>query len=284
VLALSSRKGTDITVRYPELARLPEVLTHHDAVLDGEVVAMDEQGRPSFGALQSRMHVTNAAQVRRLAEMTPVTYLVFDVLYLDGRSLLDLPYVDRREILESLELAGPSWQTPPHFPGGGKNSVGTAVFAASREQGLEGVIAKRLDSRYLPGTRSDCWLKVKNLRTQEVVIGGWKPGEGRRKGAIGSLLLGVPGEDGLDYVGHVGTGFTDKMLRELEADLEPLRRDDSPFATTVPREHARDAQWVEPQIVGEVVFGEWTRDGRLRHPAWRGLRPDKSVAEVTRES
>jgi bifunctional non-homologous end joining protein LigD len=279
-----SRNDRDVTGSYPELRALAASMSARQVVLDGEVVAMDEQGRPSFGALQSRMHVTNAAQVRRLAEMTPVTYLVFDVLYLDGRSLLDLPYVDRREILESLELAGPSWQTPPHFPGGGKNSVGTAVFAASREQGLEGVIAKRLDSRYLPGTRSDCWLKVKNLRTQEVVIGGWKPGEGRRKGAIGSLLLGVPGEDGLDYVGHVGTGFTDKMLRELEADLEPLRRDDSPFATTVPREHARDAQWVEPQIVGEVVFGEWTRDGRLRHPAWRGLRPDKSVAEVTRES
>jgi bifunctional non-homologous end joining protein LigD len=279
-----SRNDRDVTGSYPELRALAASMSARQVVLDGEVVAMDEQGRPSFGALQSRMHVTNAAQVRRLAEMTPVTYLVFDVLHLDGRSLLDLPYVDRRQILESLELAGPSWQTPPHFPGGGKDSVGRAVFAASREQGLEGVIAKRLDSKYFAGKRSDCWLKVKNLRTQEVVIGGWKPGEGRRKGAIGSLLLGVPGDDGLDYVGHVGTGFTDKMLRALEADLEPLRRDDSPFATTVPREHARDAQWVEPQIVGEVVFGEWTRDGRLRHPAWRGLRPDKDVAEVTRES
>ncbi|HET6817452.1 MAG TPA: non-homologous end-joining DNA ligase [Mycobacteriales bacterium] len=280
-----SRNDRDVTSSYPELRALAASLSARQVVLDGEIVAMDEQGRPSFGALQSRMHVTNAAQVRRLVDTTPVTYLVFDVLYLDGRSLLDVPYVERREILESLQLSGPSWQTPPHFRGGGaRDHVGKAVFAASREQGLEGIIAKRLDARYFAGKRSDCWLKVKNLRTQEVVIGGWKPGEGRRKGAIGSLLLGVPGADGLDYVGHVGTGFTDKMLRELEADLAPLRRDDSPFATTVPREHSRDAQWVEPAIVGEVAFSEWTRDGRLRHPAWRGLRPDKAVAEVTRES
>ena len=279
-----SRNDRDVTGSYPELRALAASMSARQMVLDGEIVAMDEQGRPSFGALQSRMHVTNAAQVRRLVDTTPVTYLVFDLLYLDGRSLLDLPYVDRRKLLESLELAGPSWQTPPSFRGGGKDPVGKAVFAASREQGLEGIIAKRLDSKYLAGKRSDCWLKLKNLRTQEIVIGGWKPGEGRRKGAIGSLLLGVPGDEGLDYVGHVGTGFTDKMLRELEADLTPLRRDDSPFATTVPRAHARDAQWVEPQIVGEVVFSEWTRDGRLRHPAWRGLRPDKAVSEVVRES
>ena len=179
---------------------------------------------------------------------TPATFFAFDVLHLDGRSLLELPYVERRGILESLALSGPSWQTPPWFAGGG-----AAVLAASKTQGLEGVIAKRLDSRYYPGKRSDCWLKIKNLRTQEVVIGGWKPGEGRRKGAIGSLLLGVPGPGGLDYVGHVGTGFTEKMLRDLEADLAPLQRETSPFASTVPREHARDAHWVEPKIVGEVA-------------------------------
>jgi bifunctional non-homologous end joining protein LigD len=225
------------------------------------------------------MHVTNAASVRRLVTQVPATYLVFDVLHLDGRSLVDEPYVERRRILESLQLSGPSWQTPPHFEGDGES-----VLAASKAQGLEGVLAKRLDSRYYPGKRSDCWLKIKNLRTQEVVIGGWKPGEGRRAGAIGSLLLGVPGRDGLDYVGHVGTGFTEKMLRDLESDLTPLARDDSPFATAVPREHARGAHWVEPVVVGEVAFGEWTREGRLRHPAWRGLRPDKTAHEVTRES
>jgi bifunctional non-homologous end joining protein LigD len=284
-----SRNDRDVTGSYPELRALAASMSARQVVLDGEIVAMDDKGRPSFGALQARMHVTNAAQVRRLVETTPITYLVFDVLHLDGHSLLDLPYVERREMLESLQLSGPSWQTPPHFPGStsggaGDHHVGRAVFAASREQGLEGVIAKRLDSKYLPGKRNDCWLKVKNLRTQEVVIGGWKPGAGRRAGAIGSLLLGVPGDDGLVYVGHVGTGFTDKMLRDIEADLKPLARDTSPFALAVPREHARDAKWVEPQVVGEVVFSEWTREGRLRHPAWRGLRPDKAAGEVIRES
>ena len=274
-----SRNDRDVTVSYPELRLLAESLGARQVVLDGEIVALDGAGRPSFEALQSRMHVTNSAQVRRLMTQTPITYLVFDVLHLDGRSLLDETYVERRRILEALGLSGPSWQTPPHFEGDG-----SAVLAASREQGLEGVIAKRLDSRYYPGKRSDCWLKVKNLRTQEVVIGGWKPGAGRRAGAIGSLLLGVPGPDGLEFVGHVGTGFTDRALRELEAQLAPLVRDDSPFDTTVPREHARTAKWVEPSIVGEVVFGEWTREGRLRHPAWRGLRPDKAPSDVVRET
>jgi bifunctional non-homologous end joining protein LigD len=274
-----SRNDRDVTGSYPELRAMAEALGSREVVLDGEIVAFDEQGRPSFGTLQTRMHVTGAASVRRLAASTPVTFLAFDVLHLDGRSLLDVPYTERRALLERLNLSGPSWQTPPWFPGGGD-----AVLAASKEQGLEGVIAKRLDSRYYAGKRSDCWLKVKNLRTQEVVIGGWKPGEGRRKGAIGSLLLGVPGDDGLDYVGHVGTGFSDKMLRDLEQDLAPLAREEPPFATTVPRPHAKDAHWVDPQLVGEVVFGEWTREGRLRHPVWRGLRPDKNPTEVTRES
>jgi bifunctional non-homologous end joining protein LigD len=274
-----SRSDRDVTASYPELRAMAESLGSRRVVLDGEIVAMDDSGRPSFGALQSRMHVTNAAQVRRLATQTPATFLVFDVLYLDGRMLLETPYVDRRRVLESLDLAGPSWQTTPMFEGGGE-----AVLATSREQGLEGIIAKRLDSRYVPGRRSESWLKVKNVRMQEVVIGGWKPGEGRRKGAIGSLLLGVNADAGLEFVGHVGTGFTDAMLRDLEADLAPLERADSPFATTVPRVQARDAHWVEPRLVGEVVFTEWTRETRLRHPSWRGLRPDKSPDEVVRES
>ena len=273
-----SRNDRDVTSAYPELRALAESLGSRRVVLDGEIVALDDNGRPSFEALQARMHVTNPAQVRRLTEQVPATYLVFDVLYLDGRSLLEDTYVERRRVLESLQLAGPSWQTPPHFDGGGRD-----VWAASKQQGLEGVIAKRLDSRYYPGKRADVWLKVKNLLTQEVVIGGWKPGEGRRKGAFGSLLIGVPGADGLDYVGHVGTGFTDTMLRELEGLLTPLARDDSPFANAVPRLHAKDAHWVDPQLVGEVAFGEWTKAGILRHPRWRGLRSDKSPSDVVKE-
>jgi bifunctional non-homologous end joining protein LigD len=274
-----SRNDRDVTGSYPELRAMAESLGSRRVVLDGEIVAMDEHGRPSFEALQARMHVTNAAQVRRLTTQVPATFLAFDVIYLDGRSLIDEPYSERRRTLESLELAGPSWQTPPHFDGGGD-----AILAASQQQGLEGVLAKRLDSRYYPGKRSDCWLKIKNLRTQEVVIGGWKPGEGRRKGVIGSLLLGVPGDDGLHYVGHAGTGFTDAMLRELGTLLKPLERKDPPFANTIPRLHAKDAHWIEPHYVGEVAFGEWTKAGILRHPVWRGLRDDKSPADVVRES
>jgi len=274
-----SRNDRDITATYPELREMAESLGATQVVLDGELVALDAAGRPSFGALQSRMHVTGAAQVRRLVTQTPVTFFAFDVLHLDGRSLLDTPYVERRRILESLELAGPSWQTPPYFAGDG-----AAILAASQAQGLEGIVAKRLDSPYVPDRRSENWLKIKNIRTQEVVIGGWKPGEGRRQGLLGSLLIGVPGPDGLDYVGHVGTGFTDKMLRDLEADLRPLARDVAPFAVDVPRAQAKDARWVAPELVGEVAFSEWTKDGRLRHPAWRGLRPDKSPGEVRRES
>jgi bifunctional non-homologous end joining protein LigD len=249
------------------------------AVLDGEIVSFDAGGRPSFGRLQQRMHVTGATQVRRLVETVPVVYLIFDLLHLDGRSMLDLPYAQRRELLDELALAGPSWQTPPHFVGGGAD-----VVRASREQGLEGVVTKRLDAKYLPGRRSDLWRKVKNIRAQEAVVVGWKPGKGRRAGRIGSLLLGLPTDDGLAYAGHVGTGFTDAMLDDLGTRLRPLARKTSPLAGDVPRPDARDAHWVTPKLVGEVAFTEWTQDGRLRHPSWRGLRPDKSPSEVIRES
>jgi len=175
-------------------------------------------------------------------------------------------------------LSGPAWQTTPWFRGGGRQ-----VLAASVQQGLEGIVAKRLDSPYQPGRRSEAWIKVKNLRTQEVVIGGWKPGQGRRADTIGSLLLGVRTDDRLVYAGHVGTGFTDAALRDLADRLAPLRQRTSPFADELPRPDARDAVWVAPSLVGEVEFGEWTRDRRLRHPSWRGLRPDKEPAEVRRE-
>jgi bifunctional non-homologous end joining protein LigD len=158
------------------------------------------------------------------------------------------------------------------------------VMRAAVEQGLEGVVAKRLDSVYRPGRRTDTWLKVKNLRTQEVIIGGWKPGEGRRAGTIGSLLLGIPGDDGLTYAGKVGTGFTGAALKELQHQLAPLEVSAPPFVDRVPAADAKLAHWVSPEVVGEVRFAEWTRDGRLRHPAWRGLRPDKSPSDVVRES
>jgi bifunctional non-homologous end joining protein LigD len=278
-ITLTSRNAKDMTVSYPELRPLGKSVGTTQLLLDGEIVTFDAGGRPSFGKLQQRMHVANASAARRLAQSDPAVLLIFDLLHLDGRSLLDVPYRDRRELLMSLELAGPSWQTPPAFDG-----AGSAAFAASREQGLEGVVAKRLDSRYAPGRRSPDWVKVKNFRTQEVVIGGWTPGKGRRTDTIGALLLGLPGPDGLSYIGQVGTGFTEQTLADLYARLRRIARKSSPFTPDVPRADARDANWVTPRLVGEVVFSEWTGDGRLRHPSWRGLRPDKAPADVVRES
>lgn len=273
-----SRTDRDVTVSYPEVGELAAAVPGRRLVLDGEVVAFDGAGRPSFGLLQSRMHVARPADVRRARAAVPATYLAFDVLHLDGRDTTGLPYDERRELLESLDLVGPCWQVPPSFPGGGE-----AVLQAARTSGLEGVVAKRLDSRYEPGRRSECWTKVKVTRTQSVVVAGWKPGAGRRSGLPGSLLLGVHTDGALVFAGHVGTGFTDRALRDLAERLGALRRESSPYDGEVPREHARDAVWVEPVLTGEVEFAEWTRDGRLRHPSWRGLRPDVAPEDVERE-
>ena len=242
------------------------------------MVAFDEAGRPSFGELQARMNVR--APSRSLVERVPVSYLVFDLLHADGTSLLGRPYDERRAALEALELAGDRWGVPPAFDG-----LATEALAASKAQGLEGVLAKRHDSTYQPGRRSPQWIKIKHQRMQEVVIGGWSPGGGRREGGIGSLLLGVPDDDGrLIFAGHVGTGFTDRMLADLGSRLRAAERPTPPFDDEVPRMHAKDAHWVDPVLVGEVVFHEWTRDGRMRHPSWRGLRPDKAPEDVRRES
>jgi bifunctional non-homologous end joining protein LigD len=225
------------------------------------------------------MHVGDAQRARRLADAEPVTFMVFDLLRLEGRSTLTLPYTDRRSLLEGLELDAPRWKTPPHW-----TENGASVLQAARDQRLEGILAKQLHSAYYPGRRFNGWLKVKNLRTQEVVIGGWQPGEGRREGMIGALLLGLPDGDRLQYAGKVGTGFTERALTELAELLEPLVQNTEPFAEPLPRKDSAHARWVRPEVVGEVRFSEWTRDGRLRHPAWRGLRPDKSASDVVRES
>ncbi len=275
-LTLTSRKGTEITVRYPEMGRLPAALAGHDAVVDGEIVAMDDQGRPDFGALQNRMHRTGP-EVPRMAAAKPVTYLVFDLLRWDGEDLLALPYAERRARLDALGIAGHRWVATPWFAGGGPG-----VLAASEENGLEGVVAKRLDSPYRPGLRSPDWRKIKNFRTQAVVVGGWRPGQGRRTGTIGSLLVGVPDDEGrLVYVGHVGTGFSDQDLRDLQRMLTARR--DPPFEGDLPREVTRDAHWVEPDLVGEVAYAVWTADNRLRHPAWRGVRDDLEPDDVVVE-
>ena len=276
---LRSRRGRDDTAAYADVAEALTAVPARSAVLDGEVVVLDAEGRPSFGLLQARINLTRAADIARLSATHPARLMLFDVLELDGQSLLDLPYDERRAVLEELVQPGPGsrLQVPPVFDG----DLGAAMDT-SRTLGLEGVVAKRRSSRYQPGGRGDAWRKIKHARTQEVVVGGWRPGQGRRAGGIGSLLMGVPTADGLHYVGRVGSGLADRALDELQAALAPLARRDSPFSD-VPREDARDASWVEPLLVAEVSYGELTGPGRMRHPVWRGLRPDKTPADVTWE-
>ncbi|HEY7077512.1 MAG TPA: non-homologous end-joining DNA ligase [Solirubrobacteraceae bacterium] len=272
-IRLASRRGNDITPRYPELRELGRALGTGEAVLDGEVVAFDENGRPSFQRLQRRMHLTSESQVRRLAQSDPVVYVIFDLLFHDGHSLMELPYEERRERLRDLGLDGRTWQTPAHHVGDG-----AALLEASRAQGLEGIVAKRLDCPYIPGRRSPGWVKVKNFRRLEAVIGGWLPGEGNRGGRIGALLVGMYEDAELKYAGRVGTGFTEAELKRLGALLEPLARPTSPFEG---RQPPKESRFVEPELVCSVDYGEWTQARTLRHPSYKGLRDDVDPADVT---
>jgi bifunctional non-homologous end joining protein LigD len=272
-LRLTSRNDKNITFSYPELTGLARML-RRPTILDGEIVALRE-GRPSFATLQLRMHVQHPGE--RLVRSVPVQYYLFDLLHLGGESLLPLPYTERRDRLDALGLDEEPVRVPPWWRGDGE-----AVFAVGGAQGLEGVVGKPLRSRYHPGRRGP-WIKVKNVRHQEVVIAGWIPGAGRRADLIGSLALGVYDRNRLRYAGNVGTGFTEADLRDMAVRLAPLSRGEDPFDPPAPREVARRAHWVRPELVGEVAFGEWTPDGVLRHPSWRGLRQDKEPREVHRE-
>jgi len=276
---LLSRKGRDDTKAYFDVAAELTTINVATAILDGEVVVTDATGRPSFGLLQPRINLTRQADIERAAKTYPAQLMLFDVLELNGRSLIKKSYEERREILESLvpAQAGSRIQVPPIFDGD---------LQAARETAdqlrLEGVVAKRRNSIYQPGRRTHTWLKIKLHRMQEVVIGGWREGQGRRGGGVGSLLMGLPTQAGLHYVGRVGSGFNDRQLDDIQERLEKLSRKTSPFID-VPREDARDAHWVTPSLVGEVTYGELTEPGRLRHPVWRGLRLDKSADEVVWE-
>lgn len=272
-----TRNDRDVKAGYPELAVMAKSIGARPMILDGEIVALKD-GRPDFSSLQQRMHVTAPPQVRTLAAQIPVSYLAFDLLYLEGDLLTEMPYEQRRALLESLQLNGSNWATPPAFVG-----TGSAALESSAKLGLEGVVAKRRDSRYEPGKRSRDWIKVKNVKTQEVIVVGWSPGKGHRTGAIGALLMAMPADGGLSYAGKVGTGFTAASLALLQKQLKPLVRKDPPSITGVPGPIARDATWVEPNLVGEVEFTEFTPDGKIRHPSWKGLRPDKSPSDVVRE-
>ncbi|MFF2273588.1 ATP-dependent DNA ligase [Agromyces sp. NPDC058136] len=281
-VTLRSRNGIDVTERYPELHRLPE-LVDGDAVLDGEIVALDEAGRPSFGVLQQRMSLTKPREIAAVAASVPVRLLLFDVLEAGGEALVDEPYRVRRARLAA--LVRPRRGVPVEVPAAASGDP-EAALEESRLLGLEGLVAKRAASPYRSGMRSDDWLKLKLTRTQEVVIGGYRRGVGSRTGRIRSLLVGVPGEAGieagLEYAGRVGSGFGERELERLRERLDAMVQPDPPFVG-VPEADASDAVWVRPELVGEIEFGEWTATGAARHPRWRGLRPDKSPDELRRE-
>ncbi len=262
-VTLFSRTGKDMTHTYPEVADALAAQDLTDTVLDGEVVALSPDGTPSFSRLQQGTR--------------PINYLIFDVLSHDGEPLKNATYLERRQVLTDLDLDdGTALRVPLAFDG----SLDDAV-ESSRNLKLEGVVAKRRDSRYRGGTRSSSWLKIKHLQMQEAVIVGWRPGKGNRSGGVGSLLLAIPDGDDWRYIGRVGTGFTDRVVVDLTTRLKAIERKTPPL--DVPRDVAREARWVSPKLVGEVTYGEWTPDGHLRHPVWRGLRPDKKPSDVVEE-
>jgi bifunctional non-homologous end joining protein LigD len=286
---MCSRRGEEITHRYPELEAIAEQVAERTAILDGEVVALDDQGRPRFQLLQARMGLTSEAMVRQRVKLQPVDFVVFDVLHLDGHSTRELSYVERRELLESLELNGPRWRTPRR-----RSEGGAELLEAARRQGLEGIVAKRCDSPYRPGKRTGEWIKARVWRRQEFVIGGWTPGEGRRANKVGSLLVGywdkraseASKEDPqrLIFAGGVGSGLTESHLDFLTRELKRREFDRSPFEVGAPKgPKARFARFCRPELVCEVSWTEWTNEGTLRQPAFKGMRDDKDPRDVVRE-
>jgi bifunctional non-homologous end joining protein LigD len=268
VAKLLSRNDNDLTPRFAQVAKeTAKAVKSPDAVLDGEVCALDEQGRSSFSEMQK-----GSARL---------VYYVFDLLELDGEPLVDLPLLERRKRLERLlDKRNKTVRLSETF------DDGAALFEAAKQQHLEGIMAKRADSRYFEGKRTRDWLKVKTHGRQEFVVAGYTHGGGRRASTFGSLILASYEDDGeLTYRGNVGTGFTDEEIRRLLAKLKPLRRETSPFRTLpkMPRVRKDEVVWVQPQLVAEVEFAEFTHDGRLRAPSYQGLRDDKQAEEVHRE-
>ncbi|MCF2130198.1 ATP-dependent DNA ligase [Strepomyces sp. STD 3.1] len=271
-LLLRARSGHDITAAYPELAPLATALGATPAVLDGEVLALDEQGRADFQLLQSRMGLAHApARAAHRAARVPVHLVLFDALHLAGESLLRLPYTGRRERLTDLGLAGPAWSTPAALVGHGAQAL-----RATREHGLEGLVCKRLDSVYEPGVRSRAWIKIRNMRSEDVVVGGWLPGKGHLTGLPGALLVGQRAGGRLRYVGGVGTGWSAAERADLAALLGAAATDVCPFD---PVPAVPGARWVVPRLVGEVRYSTRTREGILRQPSWLRLRPDLAPEE-----
>ncbi|MEP6598801.1 MAG: non-homologous end-joining DNA ligase [Actinomycetota bacterium] len=268
-LRIQSRRGNDVSVAYPELAVLAGDVD--DAVVDGEIVAFAD-GRPSFGLLQTRMHVRVKADAARLAAEAPVTFIAFDVLRLYGVGLIDRPLTERRATLERLAAERQGWTVSPNF------DDGTATAEAARAHGLEGVIAKRLASPYRPGVRSADWIKVKFTQRAEFVVVGWEA-DAARPDVLSSLLLGYVVDDRFRFAGKVGSGLSQRIAGSLLRSLTVRR--DSPLADAPAPSPGRILTWTQPRVVVEVSYSEWARDGRLRHAVFVGIRTDKEASEVT---
>lgn len=272
-LTLTSRSGRDVTLSFPELAPLAQL--YDDMLLDGEVVAFVD-GRPSFSGLAERMHISEPRRAARAAAARPVTFLVFDLVRLLGRDLVGQPWSARRELLEQLELDSPRWQVPP------VHDDGEGLLAATAEQGLEGIVSKRRSSRYSPGRRSSDWLKRPHRGSESVVVGGWRPEVGGQ--LLGAVLVGLPGPEGWEFVGRVGSGLAGRAGASLLTRLRPLEREGSPFASAVPREDARETTWVEPEVVIDVASLGRAGGGRLRQPSYLRVRPDLTAADLLETS
>jgi bifunctional non-homologous end joining protein LigD len=275
-LHLRSRNNLDITQRYPELHALGHAMGSRPAVLDGEIIAMDDLDRPSFARLQRRMHVNDPRLIQRLMKEVPVFYVLFDVLYLDGKNTMKLPYIERRSLLEDLTVAGPYWQRTPAHRG-----QGTLMLEAAQQNHLEGIIAKKIDSPYEPGRRSDAWLKIKIIQRQEFVIGAWIPEQGHRKNHVGALLMGYYDCNGnLRYAGKVGTGFNANMHAQLTTLFDKHQRPTTAFNDPLPKSNTI---YLDPVLIAEIEYRRWPDGGLVQQGAFKGLRTDKRAREIMRE-
>jgi bifunctional non-homologous end joining protein LigD len=274
-LSMESRNRLDITPRYPELHAIAKELSGRRAILDGEVVALDKDGRPSFPLLQQRMHVRDSGAVKILMKSVPVYYMLFDILYLDNQVTMPLPFKKRREMLEELMLSGQNWRTSPAIEGEGKSMYETALAHT-----MEGIVAKKLDSLYEPGRRSPNWLKIKIVQSQELVVGGWCPEKGDNRSRIGCLLLGYYDKGQFRYAGSVGTGYTDAVHGQLVEKLQKIGRPTSPFTEKVPKPNPI---FVDPKLVVEVDYRRWPEGGLVQQASYKGLRMDKKASQVIKE-